>query len=120
MAARGLGLLWSRRGEFESADRWFTEAAVRSTRLPDRYQWVHAHVLDTVIQTALDRRDHERATPIIDSLHRLAARCDMRELVARAYVHRHRIGDHRALVAARCIAEDIDNPALHDLVGAAG
>ena len=36
----------------------------------------------------------------------------MRELVARAHVHRARLGDPSALTAARVLAASIDNPAL--------
>ena len=57
MAARGLGLLHAGRGDHVAATRWLGEAATRCNRVPDRYQWVHAHVLDTAITTALDRDD---------------------------------------------------------------
>jgi hypothetical protein len=40
----------------------------------------------------------------------------MRELVVRAQLHRHRLGDGSALAAARMLAADIDNPALADLL----
>ena len=83
MAARGLSLLNTKRGEHDMADRWLAEAAVRSTRVPDRYQWVHAHVLDTMISSALDRGSNEFAGALIRTLATLAARCDMRELIVR-------------------------------------
>jgi hypothetical protein len=40
----------------------------------------------------------------------------MRELSARAYLHRWRLGDPSALEAARAIAVDVDNPALDPLM----
>ena len=46
----------------------------------------------------------------------LAARCDMRELVVRAQLHRGRLGDATALAAARLLAADIDNPALASML----
>jgi DNA-binding SARP family transcriptional activator len=116
MAARGLALLSTTRGEVDATDHWLAEAATRSTRMADRYQWVHAHVIDTLIGTYLDRGDRDRAAPIIASLARLSARCDMRELVARAHLHRHRIGDRTALPAAELLAREIDNPALSQLL----
>jgi hypothetical protein len=116
MAARGLGLLATARGERAAADQWLAEAAARSTRLSDRYQWVHAHVLDTVITVLLDRGEQAEAAPAIDGLSRLAARCEMPELTVRAYVHRHHTGDPAALQSAQLLAKDIDNPALHELV----
>jgi DNA-binding SARP family transcriptional activator len=112
MAARGLGLLSTTRGQFDTADQWLAEAATCSTRLPDRYQWVHAHVLDTLIQVALDRDEAQRAEPIITRLATVAARCDMREMVVRAHLHRYQAGDAGAREAARLLARDIDNPAL--------
>ena len=116
MAARGLGLLSTARGQFDAADLWFAEAATRATRLSDRYQWVHAHVLDSLAEALLNRGESDRAGAIVASLSRVAARCDMRELVVRAHLHRHRLGDVTALAAARVLAADIDNPALLRLV----
>jgi DNA-binding SARP family transcriptional activator len=118
MAARGLGLVNADRGDHDAAAKWLAEAAFRSTRLPDRYQWVHAHVLDTMITTAIDRDDRDRAGPLVGSLSTLAARCDMRELVVRAHLHRSRLGDRAALESARLLAAEIDNPALTDLLAA--
>jgi hypothetical protein len=46
----------------------------------------------------------------------LAARCDMRELVVRAHVHRYRLGEKTALASARLLGADIDNPALSRLL----
>jgi hypothetical protein len=43
----------------------------------------------------------------------------MHELVARAYLHRARLGDRRALEAARVFVDQLDNPALGRLLGAA-
>ena len=112
MAARGLGLLHAQRGDRDTADRWLSEAATRSIRLPDRYQWVHAHVLDTRITTAIEDDRPDRAEPLVNALETLAGRCEMRELVVRALVHRHDLGDRNALPAARLLGADIDNPAL--------
>lgn len=120
MAARGLGLLNTERGEHGVAQKWLTEAVTRSTRLPDRYQWVHGQVLDTMTASALDRGDVDRAQPLAATLATLAARCDMRELVVRAHLHRHRLGDPAALASARVLGQDIDNPALSDLLSHAG
>jgi len=46
----------------------------------------------------------------------LAARCDLRELVVRAHVHRYRLGEATALPAARLLADGIDNPGLIHLL----
>jgi hypothetical protein len=116
MAARGLGLLHARKGDAAEAGRWHDTAASRCSRVTDRYQWVHGHVLDTAIGAALDRGEPARAARMLGALGALAARCDLRELVVRAHVHRYRLGDQVALSAARLLAADIDNPALVPLL----
>ncbi|MDQ3055076.1 MAG: SARP family transcriptional regulator [Actinomycetota bacterium] len=118
MAARGLGLLNAGRGDRAAAMNWLVEAAFRSNRVPDRYQWVHAYVLDAVITTALDHDDTDRARPLVTSLGSLAARCDMRELVVRAHLHRSRLGDQTALASARLLGANIDNPVLTHMLSA--
>jgi tetratricopeptide (TPR) repeat protein len=116
MAARGLGLLHANRGEHQVANQWLGEAATRSNRVPDRYQWVHAHVLDAAIGNALDHGETVRAAPLVANLAALAARTEMREMVVRAHIHRHRLGDGSALKAARSLGAVIDNPALATLL----
>ncbi|GIH22172.1 hypothetical protein Aph01nite_04820 [Acrocarpospora phusangensis] len=120
MAARGLGLLSAARGDYPAATKWQDEAAFRCIRTPDRYQWVHGYGLDAAIGTAIEHGDHERARSLVGNLASLAARCDMRELVVRAQVHRFRLGDQPALAAARLLGADIDNPALARLIRDAG
>jgi tetratricopeptide (TPR) repeat protein len=117
MAARGLGLLHAGRGDHLAATTWLVEAAARCNRTPDRYQWVHAYVLDAAITTALNRGDEERAGALVAVLAPLAARSDMRELVVRAHLHRYRLGSRPALASARLLGADIDNPALTQLLG---
>jgi tetratricopeptide (TPR) repeat protein len=116
MAARGLGLLNARRGDQTAAAEWLHRAEVRCNRVPDRYQWVHGYVLDAVITHALDQDDPDRARPLVATLASLAARCDMRELVVRAHLHRGRLGDSTAYASARLLGADIDNPALTELL----
>jgi hypothetical protein len=88
MAARGLGLLSAVRGDHAGATAWLAEAHTRCNRATDRYQWVSAYVLDTIIGTALDHHDETQAAPLVDALASLAARGGMRELVVRAHLHR--------------------------------
>jgi tetratricopeptide (TPR) repeat protein len=120
MAARGLGLLHARRGEPDAATRWLDTAASRCSRASDRYQWVHAYVLDAAVGAAIDNDDAERAKRLVATLSAVAARCDMRELVVRAHTHRARLGDRNALVAARLLGGNIDNPALAGLMAGRG
>jgi DNA-binding SARP family transcriptional activator len=116
MTGRGLGLLNAVRGDHSTAMGWLGEAASRCSRVSDRYQWVHAYVLDAAIATALERGDADRARPLVQALAALAARCDMRELVVRSQVHRFRLGETRAIIPARQLAADIDNPVLSQLL----
>jgi hypothetical protein len=116
MAARGLGLLHAGRGEHGAAREWLGEAVTRCNRVSDRYQWVHAYVLDAVITNAVDQHDLDRARPIVETMASLSARCDMREFVVRAHLHRFRLGDGTALASARLLGADIDNPALNELL----
>jgi DNA-binding SARP family transcriptional activator len=116
MAARGLGILSAGCGAHADATEWLDQAATRSSREPDRYQWVHAHVLDAAIGAALDRDDDVRARPLVAQLAALSARCDMRELMVRARLHQARLGDQQAGPAARLLGAGIDNPALAELL----
>ncbi len=116
VVARGLGLLHAGRGERAAASGWLAEAMTRCNRVPDRYQWVQGYVLDAAVATALDQHDEDRARPILATLESLAARCDMRELVVRGYLHRHRLGDATALPSARLLGAGIDNPLLAGLL----
>lgn len=115
-AARGLGLLNAGRGDHRAATEWLAEATVRCNRVTDRYHWMQGHVLDTAIDTALAHGDEEHARPLVATLGALAARGEMRELVVRSQLHRHRLGDGGALGTARVLAADIDNPALTALL----
>ncbi|HEU5107432.1 MAG TPA: hypothetical protein VFT95_02540, partial [Micromonosporaceae bacterium] len=112
MAARGLGLRHAGRGDRAAADGWLGEATVRCNRTPDRYQWIHGYVLDAAAGEAVAREDAAKARGLAAALGALAARCDMRELVVRSHLHRHRLGDGSALAAARMLGRGIDNPEL--------
>ncbi|MFI7587678.1 BTAD domain-containing putative transcriptional regulator [Spongisporangium articulatum] len=112
MVARGLGLLHSARGATADGQEWLAEAGRRCTRTSDRYQWVTAYVLDATATAALGRGDADAARGAVRALSALAARTDMREMVVRAHLHRHRLGEPDALRAARAAAADVDNPQL--------
>jgi DNA-binding SARP family transcriptional activator len=116
MAGRGLGILSAGRGDHAGAAEWLSQAASRASREPDRYQWVHAHVLDAATGAALDRGDDASARLLVAQLAALAARCDMRELMVRAQLHQARLGDTRAAESARLLGAEIDNPALTSLL----
>jgi DNA-binding SARP family transcriptional activator len=111
IAARGLGLVANRRGDRETALRWVAEARTRCTRLPDAWLWVEGYCLDALCTLATEYGRQE-ATPWIADLEALATRGGMRELIARAYMHRGNTGDAGATDAARVLAAEVDNPAI--------
>ncbi|MEV5965490.1 BTAD domain-containing putative transcriptional regulator [Kribbella sp. NPDC051952] len=120
MAGRGLALLNAERGDHPAATRWLEIALNRASTAPDRYQWVHAHVLDATITVAMDHSEHDRALTLAGRLSALAARCDLRELLVHAQLHLSRLGDRQAATSARTLSTGIDNPALQDLIGVVG
>jgi len=115
LAGRGAGLIEVLRSSSANGIERLQDARMRCSGLPDSYQWVIAYVLDAMCATAV-RDGHPAAPAWINDLERLAATTGMREFVTRAYVHRAGLGETGATDAARVLAEDIDNPVLHDLV----
>lgn len=111
LAARGIGLVANRRGDTESAMRWVTEARLRCVRLPDAWLWVEGYCLDALCALAIEHR-RPTARQLAADLEALATRTGMRELVARAYLHRSRLGDQAAADAAGVLAAEVDNPAV--------
>ena len=111
IAARGIGLVAARRGRPQKGLEWLREARRRCARLPDAYLWVEGYTLDALCSIAV-AHDAPAAPAWIEELAELTGRTGMRELVARAYGHRARLGDVSAFTAARLLAASIDNPAL--------
>jgi hypothetical protein len=111
MAGRGLGLAAAARGEIAQAMERMTDARSRCVCVPDAYLWIEGYCLDALCALAVEH-DPVRARPLIDDLHALATRTGMKELVARAYAHRGRLGDRDAAEAARVLAAEVDNPVL--------
>ncbi len=116
IAARGIGLVADRRGDHETAIRWVAQARTRCTRLPDAWLWIEGYCLDALCTLATEHGRKE-AAPWIADLEALATRTGMRELVARAYLHRGNNGDRSATEAARVLAAEVDNPAIFAVDG---
>ena len=110
VTARGLGLLQAGRDP-ERGLSTLLDARTRCTRWPDAYQWVHGYVLDAICTVAVASGSSE-ATGAADSLLDLAARTDMRELVARAQLHRAALGVPGAGLAGALAGADVDNALL--------
>jgi DNA-binding SARP family transcriptional activator len=111
IAARGLGLVAAARSDLPRAIEWLSEAQTRCMRLPDAYLWVNAYALDALCALAVEH-DRPGATTWIDELANLAGRTGMRELTARAFSYRGKLGDEAAADVARVLATKIDNPTL--------
>ena len=111
VAARGLGLVHAARGDKPSALAWLEEATRRCRRLPDAWLWLEGYALDALCTVAVGIRA-PGAPRWIAELEAIASRAGMRELLARAMLHRARLGDPGARAAAGALAARIDNPAL--------
>jgi DNA-binding SARP family transcriptional activator len=116
MAARGIGRVEAARGNTDSAVEWLQDAAARAVRLQDAYLWAQGYALDALCSVAVEQ-GAMKASRWATDLESLAARTGMRELLARAYLHQCRLGDDAAQVPATVLIEQIDNPALQDLLG---
>jgi DNA-binding SARP family transcriptional activator len=116
LSVRGLGLLEAARGEVDSAVARLKEARVRLVTAPD-YTWSMAYALDALCWVAVEH-GVEGAASWIHDLESLGGRTGMREFVARAYLHQAGLGDGSALEAAKVMAAEIDNPAIHELLAA--
>ena len=112
MGARGIALVKEQRGEIADAIDWLDDARTRCVRTADAYLWIRAYCEDALCAVAITH-DIEGAAGWVDDLESHAGPTGMRELVARAYVHRHRLGDPSAMPAAAELASTIANPALH-------
>ena len=114
IAGRGLGCVAIARGEPRRALEILVDAVERCLRLPDAYLWGKGHALDTLCRLAVTQALPQAAT-WIHELQDLASRSGMRELTVRACLHREALGDSASGTAARLLARQIDNPALHVL-----
>jgi ATP/maltotriose-dependent transcriptional regulator MalT len=113
-AATRLGRLELARGNRTAAIERLEDARMRLVLRPD-YVFLEAQALESLCSVAV-KDGHPSATKWIDDLESIAGRTGMRELLARAYLHRWRAGDASALEVACVVAADIDNPALDALL----
>lgn len=116
IAGRGLGYVAMARGDSQRAVGIFLDCIERCVRLPDAYLWGKAYALDALCGLAV-AQSLPQASAWINELHGLASRGGMRELTVRSHVHRAGLGDLASAAAALLLASQIDNPALHAMVG---
>ena len=115
LGARGIGLIKASRGEIAVAVEWLDDARTRCTRLPDAYLWVQGYSLDALCEVGVEFAV-AGAERWIDDLETFGGRTGIHEFVVRAYLHRHRQGNASALVTARLLGTDIENPSLRELL----
>ena len=115
ISCRGLGLVAAAQGKIPRALELLDEAPRRCRRLPDTYLWVEAYDLEALCDVGVAQAAASTGR-WIDELETIASRTGMRELLARATVHRANLGEPGALDAARSYAAEVDNPALADFV----
>jgi DNA-binding SARP family transcriptional activator len=118
IAARGLGRIAIARGNAQRAVEILLDSIARCVRLPDAYLWGKAYALDVLCGLAVAQR-MPQVSAWIDELLSLSARAGMREFTARSHLHRAALGDRSSKTAARLLAEEIDNPLLHSIIGSA-
>lgn len=111
-AERTIGMVAGIRGDSDVAIERLQSARMRLVKNPDS-TWLMGYVLDGLCSVAV-AYDIPEGRDWINDLESLAGRTGMRELLARAYLHRHGLGDASALDAAVLLARDIDNPHLHN------
>ena len=116
IAGRGLGRVAIARGESQRGVEILVDSIARCVRLPDAYLWGKAYALDVLCGVAAAHA-MPQASAWVDELQGLAARSGMRELTVRSHLHRAALGDRASAAAARLLACEIDNPALHAFAG---
>jgi hypothetical protein len=113
-ALRGRGLLAAVTGDDALALDLLVQAPQACRRQRNAHDWVQAHCLDALAGFAA-QRNLDRAPGWVDELEDFASRRGMRELVARAALHRVALGQPGAEEVAALLLETVDNPALRDL-----
>jgi DNA-binding SARP family transcriptional activator len=113
VGARGIGLVKERLGLVDEAIDWLDDARTRCVRIADAYMWVEAYCQDALCQIAI-AHGVEGAPRFVEELEASAASRGMREFAVRSHLHRHRLGDKKALDAATVLAANIANPSLHE------
>jgi tetratricopeptide (TPR) repeat protein len=119
MAARARGLVLDHAGDRPAALACLRDAVARSTRVADPYVWIQAYALDALARVEIAGGDAAAARGHVAELEAIAARCDLRELVVRAALHRAALGERSGGAAAAVLAEGIENPALHAAIAGA-
>ena len=113
----GLGLLAAAEGDVGAAIAALEVARRLAVRGPVTSVWVLAHVSDALCAVAVEH-DVPQARRWVADLETLTARTGMRDLLSRAHLYRHALGQSSALAAATLVAADVESPALERAIAA--
>ncbi|QTE30389.1 AfsR/SARP family transcriptional regulator [Pengzhenrongella sicca] len=113
---RGRGLLAAATGDDALALELLIDAPAACRRQRVTHNWVEGHCLDALCRFAV-RRELAGAAGWVDELEEFASRRGMRELVARAALHRSDLGQAGAAELAAVLLAGLDNPALAAAAG---
>jgi DNA-binding SARP family transcriptional activator len=116
---RGRGLLAAATGRDDEAQELMREGLAACHGVRDSYDWIEAACLDSLCAFAV-RHGIPDAPALVDRLDDFASRRGMREMVARAALHRVGLRQEGAEDAAALLLGAIHNPALHTLAAEAG
>jgi hypothetical protein len=108
---RGQGLLAAVRGEDSLALDLLTAAPAACRKVRDAHDWVQGYCLDALCGFAAAAGLAETAS-WVEELEVFAARRGLRELLARASLHRAALGEPGAAEVASVLMGEVDNPLL--------
>lgn len=117
LATSGLGRVRAAAGDDAEARRLMSEAPTFSRRAPDASRWIEAYALDGLCSVGIER-GWPGVERWVSELEALTARTGMHELLARAAMHRARLGEPGAIQTAIARVAVVDNPVLHGEIGA--
>lgn len=118
LALSGLGLLAAVEGQ-PSAVALCDDGVGRTGGAQLHWRWVLAWAAEARVRVAVAAGD-PRAGAWVDELEHLTGRTGMYDLLARAHLHRHALGDPSALGAAALVAASVESPALAAELARAG
>jgi DNA-binding SARP family transcriptional activator len=110
LSLSGLGLLASAEAQ-PSAVALCDDGVGRTGGTQLHWRWVLAWAREARARVAVAAGD-PRADVWVDELETLTGRTGMHDLLARAHLHRHALGDPSALGAAVLVAGSVESPAL--------
>jgi len=110
--------LQAARGDLDAGIASMDDALTRCLRQADTHRWIRGYVMEARCALGV-AADHPLVGTWVAELASFAGHTGMREFAVRAYLYQRDLGDPDALEAARALAVEVQNPHLHELLGAA-